>query len=166
MTLPEDLLVDLLQRACHRDHPEDEEDQAGGGRGVQRGRRGGEQVVHDARGPAVQAQAQGNVIVDALAGERAQQDDEREQGDQQARAEQHGLIGEVQDLQPGEEALRERSFEPVSRPRQRLGSGGARWRWSGLRGGPTLPAVGLDHHAAPSGALGRCNLRRWLILGP
>jgi|SRR6516225_10078604 len=47
MTLPEDLLVDPLQGARHREHPEDEEDQAGGGRGIKRGRRGGEQVIHD-----------------------------------------------------------------------------------------------------------------------
>ena len=50
--------------------------------GVQRGRGGGEQVVHDARGLAVQAQPQGDVIVDAVAGECAQQDDGREQRDQ------------------------------------------------------------------------------------
>jgi hypothetical protein len=120
MILAEHLLVDLLQGTRHREDPEDEENQAGGGRDIQCGRRGGEQVVHDARRPAVQAQAQGNVVVDPLAGERAQQDDEREQRNQQARAEQHGLIGEVQGLQPDEEVLRERSFEPVPRPRQRL----------------------------------------------
>jgi hypothetical protein len=111
-------------------------------------------VIHDARGPAVQAQAQGNVIIDPLAGERAQQDNEREQRDQQARAEQHRLISEVESLQPLEEALREGSFEPVPRPRQRLVSGRAQRRYSPLSGRLTLLTVGLHHHAAPSGASG------------
>src|SRR5690242_15030682 len=96
----------------------------------------------------------GNVVVDALAGERAQQDDEREQRDQQARAEQYGLIGEIQALQPREEALRERSFEPVPRRRQHLVSGWERSRCFRLCAGLTLLTVGLDHHAALSGISG------------
>jgi hypothetical protein len=163
MILAEDRLVDLLQRARHREHPGDEEDQAGGGRDAQRGRHGSEQVVHDARRPAVQAQAQRNVIIDTLAGERAQQDDEREQRDQQARAEQHGLAGKVQSLQPLEEALRQGSIEPVPRPRHSLVSGGARWRCFPLSGRLTLSTVGLHHHAAPSGAAGHRRNRMTLV---
>ena len=120
-------------------------------------------MIDDARRPAVQAKAQGNVIIDPLAGERAQQDDEREQRDQQARAEQHGLIGEVQGLQPLQEALREGSFEPVPSPRQRVVPGTVRWRCLPLRGRLPLLAVGLHHHAAPSGASGYRRNRMALV---
>jgi hypothetical protein len=69
---------------------------------------------HDPRCPAVQAQPQGDVVVDALAGERAEQDQEREQGDQHARAEQYDLIGKVDGLELHDEALREGSFKPIT----------------------------------------------------
>jgi hypothetical protein len=104
--LAEGLLVDLLQGAGHREHPEGDEDQAGDGGGVRRCQRRGDQVVHDSRCPAVQAEAERDVIINALAGERAQPDDEREQRDQQPRAEQHGLVGEIKSLQLPHEASR------------------------------------------------------------
>jgi hypothetical protein len=104
--LAEDLLVDLLQRARHRQRSGGYEQQAGGGRDGQRGGRGGEQVGHDPRCPSIEAKAQGNVVVHPRAGERGQQDQQRKQGDQQARAEQHDLIGKVEGLQPDDGTLR------------------------------------------------------------
>jgi hypothetical protein len=96
----------------------------------------------------------GNVIIDTLTGERAQQDDEWEQRNQQARAEQHGLPGKVESLQPLEEALRQGSFEQVLRPRQGLVSGRARWRCFPLSGRLMLLTAGCTMTLPPSGARG------------
>lgn len=90
----------------------------------------------------------GNVIVDAVAGERAQQNEQRKQRDQQARAEQHDLAGKVEGPQLQEEVLRERSFEPVLRRRPGFVPSGARRRCFPLSGTLAVVAVRLRHHAA------------------
>ena len=49
-------------------------------------------MVHDSGCPAIKAEAQRDVIADPRAGKRGEQDEEREQRGQQARAEQRGQI--------------------------------------------------------------------------
>ena len=101
-------------------------------------------MVYDSRGLAIQAHAQGNVIINTLAGECAQQDDEREHRNQQTRAEQHGLAGKVELLQLPDEALRQRSFEPVPRRRRHFAARRTRWRRFPPSGGLTILTVGLQ----------------------
>jgi hypothetical protein len=81
-------------------------------------------------------------------GECAQQDDEREHPNQQARAEQHGLAGEVESPQLPDEAFGKRSFEPVPRRRQSFAARRTRWRCFPPSGRLTILTVGLHHHAA------------------
>ena len=109
---------------------------------------------HDARCPAIQAEVQGDVIVNAVAGERAEQHEEREQGEQHGRAEEHDLTGEVENLQFPDEALRDRSPETFPRRCQGLVTREPRGRWFPRSRRLAVLLTGLHHRTARFRRLG------------
>ena len=118
VVLVEDLLIDLLNRAGDGNGAADNEHKAGDGGGVEGGRRGREQTAGDIRRVVVQPQVDGNVVVDAFAGEGAQQDKEREQRDERSGPKEDGLVTKIALVQLFEKAVRQRSFEPLFGPGQ------------------------------------------------
>ena len=88
MGVAKGFLVDLLEGGGYRNRAQEHEYQTGHGRHAECGRSRFEQSRNDRSAPVIKSESQGEVIVDAFAGERTEEDRKRQQREEHASAKQ------------------------------------------------------------------------------